>query len=148
MSLELEEYQRGHVQIISISGDLNRENVSQFNSFFKPILGNVLKSSRIFAIAVDCENLRTIDSSGIGALVGKILKLKKKDKKLVLCSLNKVVQWTLDTTGLSSAFPLYSSVHEVIRSIGPEKLKRQEPKEVEPKGNAGKSEEYRPRKIF
>lgn len=62
-------------------------------------------------ILVDCQDLKFMDSSGLGALVLALKATRAANRKLVLCSLNKQVKMLFQLTDISQVFLIYEDQH-------------------------------------
>lgn len=62
-------------------------------------------------VLIDCQNIKFMDSSGLGALVLALKAVRAADRKLVLCSLNKQVQTLFQLTEIAQIFEIYEDRH-------------------------------------
>lgn len=58
-------------------------------------------------LAIDCSELKAIDSSDLGALVGLRLKMKARDLRLSLTNVNSDIKEVLDVARLSRIFDIH-----------------------------------------
>jgi anti-sigma B factor antagonist len=67
------------VEILKIQGTLNAQNVADVKSYIEKILGGNIRLA-----VLDLENLDEIDSSGIGAIVSllKRMRMQKRDVRI------------------------------------------------------------------
>jgi len=60
----------------------------------------------IEAILIDFTNITFMDSSGLGALVAILQRVRKNESELYLCSLNDQVQMIMELTKMDKVFNL------------------------------------------
>ena len=77
-----------------------------------------LNQKKVKNVIVDLQNVKLINSSGIGMLVSGLTTLKKNDANLILVGLSDKIKSLLKMTHLDKIFPTYDNVDEAIRSIG------------------------------
>ncbi|MDJ0745193.1 MAG: STAS domain-containing protein [Xenococcaceae cyanobacterium MO_167.B27] len=63
-------------------------------------------------ILVDFTDVTFMDSSGLGALVLALKKVRSAKVKLVLCSINEQVKMLFELTSMERVFEIYSSREE------------------------------------
>ena len=89
----------GGIWHVEISGEIDIYNSDDLkNSFFQ------LLEEKIADIHVNCEKLTYIDSTGLGALVGVLKKLKTDGKKIHLIKLKPNILKLLSITKLDEVF--------------------------------------------
>lgn len=60
-------------------------------------------------ILVDCQDIKFMDSSGLGALVLALKAVRAADRQFVLCSLNKQVKTLFHLTEITQIFQIYEN---------------------------------------
>lgn len=60
-------------------------------------------------ILLNCQEVIFMDSSGLGALVMSLKKVREAGGKLLLCSINDQVRLLLEVTGMDSVFEILAS---------------------------------------
>ncbi|MBS0619787.1 MAG: STAS domain-containing protein [Spirochaetes bacterium] len=104
-----DEPEKGYT-VAFISGALNLFTARQVRAELEPLL----KSECLRAI-VDIEDLQTIDSSGIGALVNFVLAARKHDDaRVVFTQPRPIVMHIFEVTKLKSFFTIVAD-HEMAR---------------------------------
>ena len=88
---------------------------------FKEQVVEALKDVALYII-LDFENVRYIDSSGLGALIFLLNQTKKYNKKLLLVSLSPSVMNVFEQTKLQNHITIYDNLEPVL-----EKIKKGEP---------------------
>ena len=94
---------KNSVTIIHIRGELYHEKVSELERVWET---QIAKPSA--TIAIDCIDLKYIDSPAIGALVRFFNEAMKKGKKLVFFDLNPDIRKLFDTARLERFFVIAS----------------------------------------
>jgi anti-sigma B factor antagonist len=103
-----ENTEKGYATAIII-GVLNLFTAKQVRAELEPLLAR-----ERLRVIVDLEDLETIDSSGIGALVNFILAARKhEDARVVFTQPRPAVMHVFEVTKLISFFTLISDVSEV-----------------------------------
>jgi anti-sigma B factor antagonist len=88
---------------ITIKGDLNIHNIDPMLNDYKHLL-----TKNPLIIGINCENLDSVDSSGLGALIS-MAKLAEKDNiDFYICELNKKVSTLFDISNLNKYFQVIS----------------------------------------
>jgi len=77
--MNIESRIENQVEILKIQGTLNAQNVAEIKSYIEKILGGNVRLA-----VLDLENLEEIDSSGIGAIVSllKRMRMQKRDVRI------------------------------------------------------------------
>lgn len=71
-------------------------------------------SENIERIIVDMHPVQTINSSGLGMLIGAVNSLKKRDKKIYFANVPAKVMELLDMTRLSTVFLIAESIEDAL----------------------------------
>lgn len=116
--LQFKHYVEQSLEVVAISGNITTANVAEFNAFLNPILDKFIRhrSHRVFAL--DLKEVFVMDSSGIGGLCGKYIRIKKNQKKLVLCNTRKTIVDMLTVTGLDKTLSFFDSVPDALTMLG------------------------------
>jgi anti-sigma B factor antagonist len=72
----------------------------------------------VVRIVVDMKEIYYVDSSGLGALISALTKLKKSSGALRLACVDERVVKIMKLTRLDTIFPMDESVHEACLRIG------------------------------
>lgn len=94
--------ENGLTEII-INGNLNIHNIDILEVRFRDI---ITESGTTKTIAVNCQNLDSIDSSGLGMLISLSKKAEKNDITFYLCGLNQRVSTLFDISNLDRYFKI------------------------------------------
>lgn len=87
----------GRVIVISLIGDLNSKS-----DLDEKIVQAV--NEKPDAIALNCKNLKNIDSTGLGTLIGILKKLKDASIEMAICDINSDINSIFDITKLNHYF--------------------------------------------
>lgn len=101
-----------NVSVIEVAGELDL--------YTAPRLKEVLLSAideGVSRILIDLTRVHFIDSSALGVLIGGVKRLKDRDGRLVLVSVDENVNWIFQITGLNSVFDIYTSRNEALASF-------------------------------
>lgn len=63
-------------------------------------------------ILIDCHDVEFMDSSGFGALVSALKRVREHGKQLFLCSLNSQLRVVLELTGTDRVFTIFANSHD------------------------------------
>lgn len=96
--------ENGLTEII-INGNLNIHSIDLLEIQFRDIIS---ESATTKAIAVNCEKLDSIDSSGLGMLISLSKQAEKKDIPFYLCGLSRRVSTLFDISNLDRYFNITS----------------------------------------
>ena len=94
--------------IVKIEGDFLVGKIKNF-------LSDVIKESSDYeSVILDFSGVNFIDSYGIGILLSLLKELKKKDKELKICSLNKSVKNIFKKLQVYSFFEIYETCDDAL----------------------------------
>jgi anti-sigma B factor antagonist len=100
------------VRVCRIIGDLD----SYGSTAFRAAIARVADCS---AVVVDLSGVAFIDSSGLGALIGAIRRLREVGGAVALCSARKPVDRVLRVAGVDRIVTLAGSVSEAVALLSP-----------------------------
>jgi anti-anti-sigma factor len=103
----------GDVEIISLQGKIT---IGSGDTQLREVIMNALNSGKN-KILLDMSGVTTIDSSGIGELVGSFTTVTNRGGKLRLLHLPAKLNELLHITQLITVFEVYDSEEEAIRSF-------------------------------
>lgn len=106
--MELNHYHHpDNVIVIQINGSLIGTALPELNEYVKPILQEINQDSSIDGLVLDLANVSFLDSSGIGWICGKMIKLKKIDKVFGICHIPPNVWKILEMAGIVHKLEVY-----------------------------------------
>ncbi|MGH2567435.1 MAG: STAS domain-containing protein, partial [Bacteroidota bacterium] len=111
--MKLKEKTYGGVRVISLDGTLLGEpEVSQLHE----AISNVLIQKAQKKIVLDLRNVRYINSSGLGMLIGLLTSARRQGGNLLLAGMNDHVESLFVVTRLVRVFRMYESVKRAVSS--------------------------------
>ncbi len=90
------------VKVLKLSGIINTTNSQQLR---EDLMCLVESGAKI--VLVDCQDVKFMDSSALGALVLAFKTLRAANTKLVLCSINEQVRILFELTGMDKVFEIF-----------------------------------------
>ncbi len=88
--------------ILKPSGLLDAQSGADLRSSIASLLNEQPRD-----ILIDCQGIDFMDSSGFGALVSVLKRVREHGKQLYLCSLNSQVRIVLELTGTEKVFTIF-----------------------------------------
>jgi anti-sigma B factor antagonist len=102
----------GGVNVVVISTEsLMANNVEQFKDVFAPLI------VQRCGILIDMEEVRFVDSSGIGALITTFKKVQALEGELKLCSLTEQVRSIFEMVRVDKILEIYPTREEALNSF-------------------------------
>ena len=101
------------VEIIKLEGKIT---IGAGDSQLREVIGNALNSGKS-KILLDMSGVSTIDSSGIGELVGSYTTVTNRGGKLKLLHLPAKLNELLHVTQLITVFEVYEDQNEAVKSF-------------------------------
>lgn len=102
-----------NVLVLKLSGDLIGEN---HGPELISIINDAINEDIIFC-AIDIQNVRYINSSGIGVLITILTKFRNKGGEVVLIKPSESVEKLLIITKLNSIFTVVSNIEHAFREL-------------------------------
>ena len=103
----------GNVEIISLQGKIT---IGSGDTQLREVIANAVNAGRT-NILLDLSGVTTIDSSGIGELVGSYTTVTNRGGKLKLLHLPAKLNELLHVTQLITVFEVYENEQEAIASF-------------------------------
>lgn len=100
------------VPVVGLSGDVDAFTCQKLRG---AILG-LLKDGEL-NVVINLANVRYIDSSGLGTLVGGLARVSEREGDLAIAGANPQVQKVLNITGLNKVFRVYDDDTSAVRSL-------------------------------
>ena len=110
--MELTHVKEGEIVTITIKGRLDAATAPVADNEIKKIMDN--HCSRIL---FNLKDLEYLSSGGLRVILGVAKELKRKEGKLVLCSLNPFVKEIFVVSGFESLIPIEDTVESGIRQL-------------------------------
>jgi anti-sigma B factor antagonist len=102
------------IYIIDIEGEMNLSNSNQLKELVMKMI-----EKKVERFVINADNIKSIDSNGIGALIFISSTMKKMDLKLAIVNVREPVKQVMEKARLSGYFPLYKDMNQAIRDISP-----------------------------
>ncbi len=83
----------------------------------REIIDEEISKSRITNLIFDFTDLKFMDSSGIGVVIGRYKKIEKLNGKLCLTTLNPHIKRIVTISGLHKIIPVYNNVQEALKEM-------------------------------
>ncbi len=99
---------KGDFLITRLYGELDMNTVPNF----KKKLQNLMETKNVSNIIIDLDNINFIDSTGIGAILGRYRAIKKKNGELILVGANRRVKKIFKLSGIFDLIPIYDNEKE------------------------------------
>ncbi|MGL5313714.1 MAG: anti-sigma F factor antagonist [Peptostreptococcaceae bacterium] len=80
-------------------------------------IDNILNSKPIKNIIFDFKNIRFMDSSGIGVIIGRYKKISNDGGKVSVVNVNARVKKIFDLSGMDKIISIYETSEEAISSL-------------------------------
>lgn len=110
--MNIEQRQQDGVTIFEVWGVMDIYNMPAL----RDILQDCLETTDNHVV-INMENVETIYSSGVGALISFSQQLGKKDRRLALACLSAATRHVLTLTKLISFFSVFESEEEAVMSV-------------------------------
>ena len=111
--MEISEREKGSISILDIQGEVDLYNAPDI----KNMIQNLIDKQR-YKVIINLEKVSYIDSSGIGALVASLSKLKMHEGgEMKIINLLASVERVFELTKLVSFFSIYDSEDEAVAAF-------------------------------
>lgn len=101
------------ILIANLGGELDHNSASEV----RVKIDDRIDMDNVKKVILNFEHVTFMDSSGIGAVVGRYKKLFNKGGTLCISTANKSVDRIFDLAGLYKLIKKYDTVDEAVRSI-------------------------------
>lgn len=102
-----------NILIITLSGELDHNSAEEV----RVRIDDRIDRDNIIKVVLDFSEVTFMDSSGIGAVLGRYKKLTNKGGKLCIAEPNKNVNRIFELAGLYKIIKDYNTVEEAVRCI-------------------------------
>jgi anti-sigma B factor antagonist len=103
----------GRVTIIAVEGDLV---IGEPEAAFKKTVNRLLEEGKV-QILIDCTGLKTVDSSGLGALVRALTTTQNEGGQTKLLGVGPRLLKLLELTALGSVFEIHTDREAAVGSF-------------------------------
>lgn len=101
------------ILIVNLSGELDHNSAESM----RVKIDNKIDEDNIIKVILNFFEVTFMDSSGIGAVVGRYKKVSNMGGNLCVVEVNKNVDKIFDLAGLYKIIPKYNTVDEALMSI-------------------------------
>jgi len=113
--MEIERSEESGVTVVAVRGFINfGESARQFSSYLEDLL-----ASNVPAVLVDMSGIDSVDSTGLGELVGYLQRFEKDDRRLALFRPHRRILSLLRLTRLDEIFSIYEDMDEAVKALSP-----------------------------
>lgn len=116
--MKVSHYIQDNLVIVNLQGNLDNTSLFPVNQYLKPVLAEISHKKSITSVIFDLDDVKAINSAGIGLLCGKCVKIKKMGKRFGLCSVGNPILNVLRVCDLEDIFTFYKSAAIAIHTIG------------------------------
>ncbi|ARC84516.1 anti-sigma F factor antagonist [Clostridium argentinense CDC 2741] len=99
--------------IVELMGELDHHNASEVRNK----IDDMLDRDNINKLIMNFSGVSFMDSSGIGAVIGRYKKLSMKGGKLCITNLKPSVKRVFELSGLFKIIDIYDDVEQGIKSV-------------------------------
>jgi len=110
--MEIDTKKEKNATVVSVRGRLDAISSPVFE---KELSGLMTEGGKDFVI--DFSQLDYISSAGLRVILATAKKLKEKEGKLFLCSLQEMVREVFEVSGFSAIIPIYESVESAVDQV-------------------------------
>ncbi len=113
MGMELTAKITGNILVCSARGELDHHSAEGFRTF----VDYNMENNPVKHLLLDLTHLNFMDSSGIGALIGRYKKVSSAGGKVAIIKGNKQVTRVLEISGIYEIINFYDSINTAIKDI-------------------------------
>lgn len=106
----------GSVLILRLHGELD---ISSAEGFRREVEQALVETNRR-AVVLSCRHLSFLDSSGLGAILGRYRQLQGRGGRMAVAGVSGRVKTVLDMSGVSKLIPVYDSEKKAVQALGGE----------------------------
>lgn len=102
-----------HNLVLKLSGELDHHSAAEFRTRFE------VEWNRDGArnLILNFKNVTFMDSSGVGAIIGRYKQVSKNGGRVAICGPSKTVKKILEMSGLPRIVSLFESEREALRNL-------------------------------
>ena len=111
--MQIQEEKQNEVHIFKLEGRLDSNTSPTFEEKVADAIGKGAKQ-----MIIDFENLEYLSSAGLRVILKTTKDLKRKEGKLVLCSMADYVKEVFEISGFDSFLPITTSRDDALKKFG------------------------------
>lgn len=100
--------------VVRVSGELDLKTAGELKSAVDPVLERAPEQP---TVVLDLSGISFMDSSGMGAILGRYRTVSQMGGKLGVCGLTPQLRKLFELTGLMRIIPVYASVDDAISGL-------------------------------
>jgi stage II sporulation protein AA (anti-sigma F factor antagonist) len=100
--------------IVSVSGELDLKTAGELRGAVDPILERIHARPNVI---LDLSDITFMDSSGMGAILGRYRTVSQMGGKLAVCSLTPQLRRLFELTGLTRIIPVFASQTDAVSAL-------------------------------
>jgi anti-sigma B factor antagonist len=100
------------IYIIDVVGEMDLYDSNQLKDLVMKMI-----EKKVERFIINVEHIRSIDSSGIGALIFISSTMKKMNLRFAIANVRDPVKQVIEKIRLSGYFPLYHDISEAIKAL-------------------------------
>ena len=104
---------KGVCLIVRLKGELDMDSAAKFKDEVIPQLEN----NNLMCLLLNLSKVKFIDSTGLGAILGRYRVLEKKGGKVILVGLKPQVKRIFSLSGMLKIMPVYENENKAIEEI-------------------------------
>ncbi len=112
MDINIETEELGACSVINVHGDIDVYSSPKVKETI-----NALIEKEAYKIIINLEDIRYIDSTGLGVLIGALKRVKEHGGNITVVCSNPQIKKVFTITGLVKIFGIYSSNEEAAESL-------------------------------
>lgn len=99
--------------IVRLDGELDHHTAT----VFREVVDKELEKNTVQNLVINFDNLTFMDSSGIGAILGRYRQVKAKGGKMAFCGVSKHIRKILQLGGLLTIIAICSDENKALASL-------------------------------
>jgi anti-sigma B factor antagonist len=110
--LDIQIERNGPIAIVRVAGDVDLYTSPQLRKVLLDLAGETTRY-----LILDLEKVTYMDSSGLASLVEGLQRMEKYGGRLLLCSLQEMVQNVFELSRLDTVFPIFEDLETAQSSL-------------------------------
>lgn len=112
--LQIEEELVGRVLVLRLSGELDVYTADSF----RHKVDQAVRKAGTRMVVLGCRHLTFLDSSGLGAVLGRYRGLQERGGSMAVAGASGRVRTVLEVSGVSRLIPLFDSERKAVAALG------------------------------
>lgn len=103
----------GHNLIFKLKGELDHHSAEEFRSIF----AMEWEKEDARNLIIDFKEVTFMDSSGVGAIIGRYKQVDQKGGRVAICSPSETVAKLIEMSGLPRIISIYRSEQDALKKL-------------------------------